>query len=136
MDSGGFEETSPQDRKYNCIAWVAGDKTRKWWPWAHPPMGHWPDGVDREDTVEAFVGAFATLRYEACADGALELGFEKLAIYVGSDGRVKHMARQTSTGAWSSKLGDFEDVEHETLEMLESKVYGAAKAFVKRAITP
>jgi hypothetical protein len=118
--------------KITCIAWVAGETSRLWWPWASPPQGYWPSGVTRNDTVDGFVAAFGTVGYVRCEDGGLEIGFEKLAIYVGSDGLVKHMARQNSSGTWSSKLGKLEDVEHETLEMIECKEYGSALAFVKR----
>jgi hypothetical protein len=30
-----YRISSPQDRKYNCIAWAVGD-TRSWW-WPDPP---------------------------------------------------------------------------------------------------
>jgi hypothetical protein len=126
------EPPSARDSKYNCIAWAANDTHSKWWPWAYPPQGYWPAGIDRDDTIKAFSEAFATLGYKLCDDASFEPGYEKVAIYVGKDGLVKHMARQLPTGTWTSKLGDLEDIEHETLEMVAGEAYGIPKAFLKR----
>lgn len=90
-----YEITSPIDPFYNCIAWAAQETDRLWWPFAYPPMGYWPDGIDRTETVECFIVAFATLGYIPCENGDLEHGFEKLVIYA-SGSEVTHMARQLS----------------------------------------
>jgi hypothetical protein len=34
-------------------------------------------------------------------------------------------------GAWTSKLGKGEDIEHETFQVVEGKQYGTAQAFLK-----
>lgn len=122
--------TSPIDLYYNCIAYVADDRDHKWWPFAYPPYGRWPDGVCREATVACFIEAFATLGYEQCGDGTVEPGFEKLAIYADGD-EVTHMARQLQSGTWSSKLGDLEDIEHD-LTSIECDLYGKAVQFLRR----
>jgi hypothetical protein len=44
----------------------------------------------------------------------------------------KHAARSLPNGAWTSKLGDDEDIEHSTLAVLEGREYGRAKVFLKR----
>ena len=49
--------------------------------------------------------------YFPTVDESLEPGFEKVALYA-LGGVPKHAARQLSSGRWSSKLGDLEDVEH------------------------
>jgi hypothetical protein len=69
--------------------------------------------------------------YVPCDHGELEAGFEKIAIYVGADSEVKHAARQLPSGLWTSKLGDFEDIEH-PLFVLEGGAYGWVKRFLKR----
>ena len=88
--------TSPPDRKYNCIAWAAGD-TRRWW-WPDPPPDdegyHWPPGVSNEETVAAFIAVFVTLGYEPCDETAVELGWERVALYATADGVPTHAARQ------------------------------------------
>jgi hypothetical protein len=57
--------TSPQTPEYNCIAWAAGDDERWWWPGPHPHV-YWPPGFPRIETIDNFIAAFATLRYEIC----------------------------------------------------------------------
>ncbi len=115
--------------EYNCIAYAADD-TRNWW-W--PARGYyWPDGVPRRATLENFILAFQTLGYELADDDQLEPGFEKVAIYVDDYGRPTHAAKQTESGSWISKLGDFEDIEHGTLQGLEDSDYGHAVRYLKR----
>jgi hypothetical protein len=117
----GSRVTSPVDAKYNCVAWAAGDTTRWWWPDADP-INHWPAGVPREETLAAFVAAFATLGYTPTADGTLQPGVVKVAVYAKA-GLVTHVARQLPTGLWTSKLGHSEDIEH-TLDGLAGAVFG------------
>jgi len=127
----GYKVTSPSDRRYNCIAWAAGDSLQWWWPIL--PY-HWPDGVSREVTLDAFIQAYGTVGYLSCSDGSLEPGIEKVAIYaIGTD--VKHAARQLPNGNWTSKLGKEVDIEH-TLEGVAGSVYGTAVHFLQRSRTP
>ena len=83
--------------------------------------------------MSAFVKAFGTLGYEPCTDGVLEDGFEKVAIYQSPSG-IQHMARQLHTGRWTSKLGQLEDIEHETPAELEGDIYGIVVQYMRRAI--
>ncbi len=125
-----YRITSPRTDNYNCIAWAADETHRKWWPIG----AHWPPNVPREETVPAFILAFATRNYEPCDNGTLETGYEKVAIYVDSSQTPTHMARQLSSGRWTSKLGDLEDIEHQTLRQLEEGSYGHAIQYLKRPI--
>jgi hypothetical protein len=45
---------------------------------------------------------------------------------------VTHAARQLPSGAWTSKLGDWEDIEHNALSGLESSFYGRVSIILKR----
>jgi hypothetical protein len=113
-----------------------GQTTHWWWPDFYG-IGKWPPGVPRAETIDAFIAAFGTLGYEECADGTLEAGFEKVAIYgkvqVGGSHAPTHIAIQRSDSRWSSKLGIFEDIEHSTLESLFSAGYGTVIArYLKR----
>jgi hypothetical protein len=125
---------SPRDRKYNCIAWAAGDNRRWWWP--DPPPDdegyYWPPGVPNEETVIAFVAALATLGYLSCEGEAAEAGWERVALYATADGVPMHAARQLADGRWTSKLGRLEDVEH-GLHDLEGESYGAVVRIMKRS---
>jgi hypothetical protein len=132
-----YQVTSPQTRKYNCIAWAVADTDAKWWP---DPLriGKWPDNPPREETVEAFVRMFEFFGYARCADGNLEGGFEKVAIYAASQvgGRLipLHAARQLPNGNWTSKIGDFEDIEHPAVDLLDSAAYGSVVCYLRRPI--
>ena len=88
-----------------------------------------------ESSLVAFVAAFGTLGYEPCADGALEDGFERVAIYESPDG-VQHAARQLSTGWWTSKVGTLEDIEHASPAELEGTEYGKVVQYMRRATSP
>ena len=86
-----------------------------------------------ENSLNAFVKAFGILGYESCSDGTLEDGFEKVAIYQSPSG-VQHMARQLSTGRWTSKLGGFEDIDHASPSELEGREYGEVVQYMRRAV--
>lgn len=131
LEAETFQETSPATEKYNCIAWAVGSETQWWWPDPNEAY-HWPKGVPRMVTLEAFFAAFETLNYQPCETADLETGAEKIAIY-SLEGKPTHAARQLPDGKWSSKLGKFIDITH-TLKGLEGPVYGKATHFMKRAL--
>jgi hypothetical protein len=129
-----YQVTSPPDDTSNCIAWATGDTTRWWWP--HEPVPgrrvYWPPGVAREETLEAFCAALATLGYAVCDDERLEPGYEKVALFA-LVGAPKHAARQLPNGRWTSKLGPMEDIEH-ALHDLTGMVYGSVVLVLKRPL--
>src|ERR1700723_154108 len=128
-------ETSPQHFGYNCIAWAAGDNTRWWWPIPVRGINYWPKGVPRQETLDAFALAFATRGFAECADGSLEAGIEKIAIFakrIGISLIPTHAAFQLESGQWSSKLGTFEDISHVTLDAVNGPLYGEAVRFMSR----
>ena len=127
---GDFSVTSPPDGRYNCIAWAAGTDSRWWEP---VPDHYWPSEAPLENNVAAFVAAFSILGYQPCADGFLEAGFEKVAIYQRSS-MVSHMARQLPTGRWTSKIGQLADIEHASPAELEGAENGAVVQCMRRAI--
>jgi len=119
---------------YNCIAWAAGKKDRWWWPIAGDPCAFWPIPIDSIDPValNQFIKAFEFEGYRVCKNARFENGFEKVAIYVDGNGEPTHAARMLPNGVWTSKMGRGEDIEHETLVVIEGKIYGKAKEFLKR----
>ena len=121
--------TSPWDKRYNCIAWAAGDNTRWWWPM---DGSYWPDVANRVETVAAFVAAYASLGFEPCPDAAHEIEFDKIAIFVGLDGIPTHAARQLSDGQWTSKLGRSEDITHGLTDIC-GEAYGSVVQIMRRA---
>jgi len=100
-------------------------------------IGHWPAGVPRDETLAAFIAAYATLGFEPCVDGTLEVGFEKVVIYMQS-GKPTHAARQLDSGLWTSKLGQDIDVEHDTPDAILREIaalapiYGMPVQYLKR----
>jgi hypothetical protein len=124
---------SPRDPAYNCIAYAAGDRRNRWWP----DLGgqdFWPEGVPREETLEAFASAFATLGYVRCQGEDPEPGFEKIALFASAQGVPTHAARQEASGRWASKLGELEDIRH-ALHDLEGVLYGSVVLVLKRPVT-
>src|SRR5882762_1106477 len=122
---GSYRSASPCTRRYNCIAWAAGED-HLWWEPDQLKIYYWPPGVPRAYSVEAYIGAFATRRYEVCLDSALEIGYEKIALFaaitpVGP--YPTHAARQLPTGSWTSKLGPCEDIEHDAVDSVNGPTY-------------
>ena len=127
-----YQVTSDETTSYNCIAWAANDSTR-WWE----PEYYWPVEVTEEISLESLRSVFEQLGYEECGTADFELDFEKIAIYVDDELYPCHAARQLSTGNWTSKLGDWQDIEHETLDALEStpfmkSPYGTVALIMRR----
>lgn len=123
-----YRVTSSASWEYNCIAWAVGESKTWWWP---APGRYWPPSVPREETVSAFLEAFATRGYVSCSSADLEAGVEKIALYAHSN-RPTHSARQLATGWWTSKLGPSVDIEHSRPEAVSGGVYGAIVALVGR----
>jgi hypothetical protein len=76
-----------------------------------------------EESMAAFVAAFATLGYTPCDDDAFDPAWEKVALFVNGAGEPTHAARQLPNGRWTSKLGESEDIEH-GLHALKGDIYG------------
>jgi hypothetical protein len=134
LRGSAYRVTSPQGDTYNCIAWAAGDTTAWWWldeP-GDPDSSHWPPGVPRLVTLEAFRQAFAVLGYTVCDDDRPEAGCEKDALFALA-GVPTHAARQLPGGRWTSKLGLMEDIEH-ALHDLTGMVYGSVAMVLKRPL--
>jgi hypothetical protein len=129
-----YKITSPRDPRYNCIAFAAGDLTNFWDDLGLAGSGvrgyYWPPGAPSTDTLIGWVHVFQLHGYIETVDRSLEIEYEKIAIYVGSDG-PEHVARQKSSGIWTSKMGKGVDIEH-TLESLEGDFYGKVEKIMKR----
>jgi len=125
---------SPKDNKYNCVAFALGEDERPWWPSSQAGF-YWPEGVPEEETLDAFIAAFATEGYVPCDGGAPESGYEKIVLYALAGNNPKHAAKQLPNGKWISKLGLEEDIEH-TLPALDGPGYGTPVRFFKRPVRP
>ena len=135
LTPANYQETSPFDTKYNCIAWAAGKDDDWWWP---TPDYYWPNN-DVVATLEVFERMLTSLGYTRCPNGELEDGFEKWALYMKGHPRkdsVTHGARQLPNGRWASKMGRAEDIEHDRPQDVEGPVYGRVYSYYRRPRVP
>lgn len=105
----------------------------KWWEPDAWGSYYWPVGLPREVTIENFIAAFGTEGFQVCEHRNVELGYQKVALYA-DKGKPTHMARQLPNGKWTSKLGEGWDIEHTSLEGVESAGYGKVAVLLKRPI--
>lgn len=138
LTAGNYELTSPKDEKYNCVAWAVGDTSNFWDDVSikgYRIKGYyWPQGVSA-DTLDGWKRVFELHGYSECNSNAFDSEFEKIAIYVDTDGNPSHVARQTETGEWTSKLGKGFDIRHKTLDALEGHEgdeYGKVAVIMQR----
>ena len=92
----------------------------------------WPDHIQSDDTLESVIALFVDVGYEPCDNHEVEGTVEKVAIY-GDDDGPSHVARQLESGRWTSKLGDWEDIEHDSLRAVEGSRYGTVRAILRRS---
>ncbi len=120
---------SPRSDDYNCLAWAYGVNDK--WMWPGDPDSYWPSEVTDVDILETATQLFLESGFNKCETSELEEGYIKIAIYVKEE-TLTHAAFQLDSGRWSSKLGSWEDIEHDTLRVLESESYGKATIFLKK----
>lgn len=128
LKGSGYEISSEISDTYNCIAWAAEDDS-KWW--SHTPGNYWPAGVPRSPEVGALVQVFESLGFSNCETDGVERGFQKVAIFALSGGWT-HAARQLENGLWTSKIGQFEDITHPSLDNLSESIYGSVHCVMRR----
>lgn len=126
-----YELTSSETDAYNCIAWAVGDITQWWWPSPRYAC-YWPPGVPRDNTLGSVTRIFELHGYSICDHPMAESGFEKVALYEHPLFDVEHVARQLKCGHWPSKIGEWEDIKHESPSALDGDEYGKAVRFMKR----
>lgn len=120
--------TSPRNVEYNCIAWAMNDAVR-WWE----PGLFWPRDIEPgEFGITVLVALFRDHGFVDCDGPDWEPGFEKVALY-GNNLFYTHAARQLSNGKWTSKLGKWEDIEHDSPEDVAGGIYGEVLQFMKRS---
>jgi hypothetical protein len=127
-----YRVSSLASEQYNCIAWAANQIDIWWWP---VEGRYWPEGLPREETIEAFQAAFDTLGYVPGPDAGHVEGWEKVALYA-VGGKPTHAARQLPNGWWTSKLGPNFDIEHLSPEIVGGGVYGDVVVILGRRTQP
>src|SRR5437870_6260006 len=113
LRNGGYGVESPEDPKYNCIAFAVGNLTR-WWQWmpGRTRGYYWP--LPSDNTLQSWMEVFRLHGYAPCESADFEAGLQKVAIYV-NEGEPTHVAKQdVESGKWISKLGRGKDISHNT----------------------
>ena len=128
LTKGSFDYASEHTVEYNCVAWALGEMHRLYDSYGYD----FPQDLKEKHTVENYAEFFRRHGFEICSDGSLEKGMEKLALYADKNGEFMHVARQKTTGNWTSKMGDYEDVDHLTLRALQGTDYGEVVIFMRR----
>jgi hypothetical protein len=141
LAASGYQITSCSADEPNCIGWALNDG-RCWDPLGVSPGTHfyrWLNDLGLDFKVDTISELFSRHSYIDCADGTLESGYEKIAMYYDiSEGEISHVARQLPDGRWTSKLGPGEDIEHNDLHALEGDTttfplcYGLTIKFMRR----
>ncbi len=133
----GYKITSKRDETHNCIAYAAGDERRKW---ACPELAkqagyYWPPDAKPGSGIDELVYAYEAIGFRRCDGDHVEPGFEKVAIYMDSRGRWSHAAKLLPDGAWSSKIGNIEDIRHNSPYAFAGDFgYGDVYCFMKRPV--
>jgi hypothetical protein len=130
LSTGSYRITSPATIDYNCIAWAAQYDDNWWQPGIYWPIANAPDDYSPGVLERVFI----FLGYVECADGSLETGFEKVALF-GSGLLYTHAARQLPDGSWTSKLGKDVDIIHTAPDDVAGGVYGEIAEFMKRHVS-
>ncbi len=130
LTADNYRISSPATWEHNCVAWALGVTDVWWWPL---PGRYWPPGVPREETIEAFVAAFATLGYGPVAGHDPDPDIERIALYAQA-GVPLHVARELPGGWWTSKLGPSVDIEHATAEAVGGGDYGEVVVILGRRL--
>jgi hypothetical protein len=131
VHGANFKIRSKVDVKYNCIAWAVVRED----VWIDPndflDGTYWPPDVQKGMGLENLESFFNSYGYVRCDDFALEEGFMKVALYQNNNNWT-HAARQLSKGVWASKMGQAEDIHHDTPSDLEGGAYGSIYLVMKR----
>jgi hypothetical protein len=112
-----FEFTSLKTDDYNCVAWST-EIEDEWIDFPYDEQGNYDDNIDK------YITYFKNLGFVEIKDSNPEDGVSKIAIYGDNENNFKHVARLLPNGKWTSKIGDWEDIQHDTLEALSGNSYG------------
>jgi hypothetical protein len=140
LQDNRFKVTSKATPNYNCIAWACKYDER----WIQPPyMGKpnldcvvwWPPDIPEGLEPECLKKLFEYHGYAECKSSKREEGYRKVAIFFNEQtNEWTHAARELNNGCWTSKLGQFADIQHGTPEAIENDDYGKVYCFMKKKL--
>jgi hypothetical protein len=136
--SDGYCVSSKRDKNYNCVTYAVDGDIARWWEPSDEPGFYWPLPItgdyDTDYAFEQYVKAFEHEGFSECPDGALEPGFQKIALFQHEDEKFGHVTRQQRNGKWECKMGPFEDLKHRSIDKNKPCSYGTLKMFMNRRI--
>lgn len=133
-----FKVTSKSTPNYNCIAWACNYNER----WIQPPyLGRpnldcvlwWPPEVPEGLQIDCLIQLFELHGYCMCNSFEHEDGFRKVALFIDEQSKEwTHAARELSNGCWTSKLGEYHDIQHGSPYTIENESYGKVFCIMKK----
>jgi hypothetical protein len=132
---GNHALTSQATPRYNCLAFAVKDERHWWEAGQHGGAYDWP--ANTPDTLDGWVAIFTREGYRLTTNREVEAGFEKVAIYVSSTDRDDRHVAISDGKSWKSKLGKYQDIQHDSLDLLEGNEqceYGAVEKILRRSI--
>ena len=124
-----FKFTSLGTDVYNCVAW-ASEITDDW------TQEYDSNGNLLLDAI-SYIDYFKRIGFKITDNRSIEKNKIKIAVYISTHNiqhDFKHVARMLPNGKWTSKLGDWEDIEHDTPELLTGNSYGNKIIIMERII--
>lgn len=128
----GYRDTSEETIVYNCLAWALGISWTRYDPIPKCAGYYWFPGIPRKWDETTIRLVFEKHSYVIADNYDVEPGYEKVVFYSDANGKPQHFARQLQNGKWTSKLGDYNDIEHGALESLTGPLYGSPGIVLKR----
>lgn len=119
--------TSEKGDQYNCAAWAV--QLEDEWIQFEDAQGN------LDLSIERYITYYKNHGFEVGKNPDLEIGIIKIAIYANENKEFKHVARQLTDGQWTSKIGDWEDIEHKTLDVVTGKSYGKPHVIMQKKQT-
>jgi hypothetical protein len=127
---GNYTKTSDETILYNCVAYVLGEYDKIYS--SYEEEGIWIDGLEKTHTPKNYADFFKKIKgFEICKNADFDDKYEKIAIY-GLEDEFLHVAIQLQNGKWSSKIGEYEDIEHNSLKAVGGGRYGYPIIFMQR----
>jgi len=137
LKPSNYRVTSHATPRYNCLAF-ANDDEKRWWE--SSPYGgtiYWPSNVRREDSLATWSTIFESQGYTISASREAEAGKQKVALYVDLDDLSPTHVAISNGDRWKSKLGKLQDIEHDSLDVLEGcdgYEYGIVERVLEKAM--
>lgn len=126
-EASNFEFTSPKTDDYNCVAWALASEDE--WIQFQDENGEWDIRLTR------YIAYFRSNGFVESTNTQPIEGVIRIALYADEKtNEFTHIARQLPDGKWTSKLGEWEDITHNSLEVLAGGFYGVPIVLMERKI--